>query len=56
MTINGVEKSCMKSAEIVNLIDVLITAELDKYQTVEEFKVGINNRIEVLRGEVNDNK
>ena len=56
MTINGVEKSCIRSAVIVALLDVLVDAEVEHYETVEQFKDCISNKMDVLRKEIHAKK
>ena len=53
MIINGVVKGCARSEKIVCLLDILIDAELEHYDTVAQFRCAINNKIDDLRGEVN---
>lgn len=51
--INGVVQGCARSEKIVCLLDILIDAELEHYDTVAQFRCAINNKIDDLRSEVN---
>lgn len=51
--INGVVQGCARSEKIVCLLDVLIEAEVEHYDTVAQMKGAINNKIDDLRSEGN---
>ena len=55
MTINGVEKGCIKSQVIVSLIDVSVTKEINECTTADQVMKILNDEINRLRGEINGN-